>query len=447
MFNSVSDIQPVARAVGPKARFPIGPDDATRTMLWRWHGAFGDVYRVCAERDDTLSWVVHDPALVQQILVRNSDNYRKGTGLERVRLLLGDGIMVSEGEFWARQRRLIQPAFKPRRLADFNAMIVDENMRLASRWQAAVDAGDTIEAASQISEATLVIVLRSIFGADYQTLVDGGENPFALLTEEPERNLRFAARFHRLGKVVEAIIDQRLTQPRDSFDFLGHMLAARTRDGAAMSRAALVDEVMTLIVAGHETTASALAWAWYLIATDPSVCARLQAAVDGADIERLREDGGHRHPDLAYLDAVIQETLRLYPPGWLLSRRAIGPDTLGGHAVEAGDQLFISPYILHRHAGYWHQPERFDPDRFMPGNDGLAGPLHRFAYIPFAAGPRHCVGEHLAMVEMRVHLAVMLQRFTPRYAAAHPPQIESLINLRPTDGIYLQLAPRQHTNP
>lgn len=442
MSSSVSDLQHRARVPRPTARFSIGPDDATRTMLWRWHGAFGDVYRVLCERDDTLSWVVHDPSLVQQVLVRNSVNYRKGAGLDRVRILLGRGIMVSEGDFWARQRRLIQPAFKPRKLADFNGMICDENMRLAEHWQAAADTGDIVEVAAPISQMTLVIVLKSIFGEDYHALVDGGTNPFALLTEAPERNLRFAARFHRLGKIVEAIIDRRLAAPRRAFDFLGHMLASRTRNGESMTRTALVDEVMTLIVAGHETTASALAWAWYSIATNDAVRTRLQAAADGMDIDRLRDDGGYRNVDLAYFDAVINETLRLYPPGWLLSRRAIAPDMLGEYAVEAGAQVFISPYVLHRHPGYWHEPDRFSPGRFMPGNGGSGGPLHRFAYIPFAAGPRHCIGEHLAMVEMRMHLALMLRRFTPRYMAVHPPQIESHINLRPADGIYLQLAPR-----
>lgn len=442
METSVSEVRQVQRGAGPSARFQIGPDDATRRMLWRWHGVFGDMYRVYGEHQNSPHWVVHDPDVVQQILVRNSADYTKGMGLDRVRILLGNGIMVSEGDFWARQRRLIQPAFRPRTLADFNAMIVAENRRLAEHWQAAADCSQALEISAEISEATLVIVLRSIFGADYEDLVDGGAHPFALLTEQPERNLRFAARFHRLGQVVERIIDARRAEPRHDFDFLGHLLAARSRRGESMSRRALVDEVMTLIVAGHETTASALAWAWYLIATHPAVCERLHAGVDAIDPARLRVDGGHRNDALAYVDAVIKEALRLYPPGWLLSRRAIGPDSFGAHAIEPGTQVFISPYVLHRHPDYWRDAECFNPERFMPGPGRARDPGHRFAYIPFSAGPRHCVGEHLAMVEMRVHLVEMLRRFTPRYAGLHPPQMESHINLRPKNGIYLQLLPR-----
>lgn len=443
MSISVSEVQHANPAVGPNARFPIGPDDATRSMLLRWHAVFGDIYGVYDERGDIPHWVVHDPEVVQQILVRNSQNYQKGLGLDRVRLLLGNGIMVSEGDFWARQRRLLQPAFKPRVLADYNPMIVEENRRLARRWQAAAEASEPLEIGAEISETTLVIVLKSIFGADFDALVDGGAHPFSVLTAQPERDLRFAARFHRLGRVVERIIDKRLTRPREEFDFLGHMLAARSKHGEAMSRGELVDEVMTLIVAGHETTASALAWAWYLIATHPPVCERLQRDVDAIDPAGLRRDGGHRNEALAYVDAVIKETLRLYPPGWLLSRRALASDTLGRHVVEPGTQVFISPFVLHRHPHYWRQPESFDPERFMPGAEAPASPRRGLAYIPFAAGPRHCVGEHLAMVEMRIHLVEMLRRFTPHYADTHPPQMESHINLRPKDGIYLQLASRR----
>ncbi|GAB3675524.1 cytochrome P450 [Salinisphaera aquimarina] len=435
MSISVSDLQHRARIAGPIARFSIGPDDATRAMLCRWHSAFGDIYRVRPDHGDAEHWVVHDPEAVQQILVRNSRNYSKGMGLDRVKILLGNGIMVSEADFWARQRRLIQPAFKPRALADFNAMIFDENVVLAKRWSQFAAAREPLDVAAEISELTLVIVLKSIFGEDYADLIAGGANPFALLSEAPERNLRFAARFHRLRKVVESIIDKRLGAPRQPFDFLGHMLAARSRDGEAMTHRELVDEVLTLIVAGHETTASALAWGWYLIATHPEVGATLQAAADAIDMDALRRDGGHRNDAFAWFDATVNETLRLYPPGWLLSRRALAPDRLGGYDIEPGTQLFISPYVLHRHGDYWQDPECFDPTRFIDGEQ----PAHRFAYVPFAAGPRHCVGEQMALTEMRVHLAVMIRAFTPCYVAAHPPQIESHINLRPADGVRLQL--------
>lgn len=441
MSISLADIETPAHAPGPSAPFPIAPDDATRRMFLRWHAAYGDIYRVPAERGSARHWVVHDPALVQQILVRRGANYGKGLGMDRVRLLLGEGIMVSEGDFWARQRRLIQPAFKPRRLADFNAMILAENRRLADRWADVAARGETVDVAAQVSELTLVIVLKSIFGADYDRLVEHGANPFALLSEEATRDLRFAARFHRLGTVVNKIIEDRLADAdsgEHGSDFLGHLLAARDRDGAAMTRRQLIDEVMTLIVAGHETTASALAWAWYLLASHPEVLAQLQAAADTLDADQIAESAVRPGPGLAWLDAAINETLRLYPPGWLLSRRALGPDRLGKHEIASGDQLFVSPYVLHRHRDYWQAAERFDPGRFLHGRQ----PAHRFAFLPFAAGARHCIGEQLAMTEMRIHLLTMLRRFTPVYAGDGPPALESRINLRPAGAISMRWSER-----
>lgn len=441
MDSTVVDADCPERLPGPEQPFAIEANDETRHMLGRWHQAYGDFYCVPDPRETRPSWVVHQPDLVQQILVRRADCYTKGRGLDRVKILLGNGIMVSEGDFWARQRRLMQPAFRPKALADFNTMIFEENYRLAKQWQASAEAGASIEVAAAISELTLVIVLKSIFGADYAQLVAGGDNPFSLLTEEPTRDLRFAARFHRLKGVVEKIIERRLTARHDAFDFLGHMLSARTRDDQAMTRRALVDEVMTLIVAGHETTASALAFAWYLIGTHADIRQRLQAEVDAVDEDALAATGGNPRqggPSLALTDCVVAEALRLYPPGWLLSRRATRDHELGGRTIQAGTQVFISPWLLHRHPEYWHQPERFDPDRFARAQE----PAHRMAYLPFAAGPRHCVGEHMAATEMRVHLATLLRRFTPIYQGEGEPALESAINLRPADGIYLQLAPR-----
>ncbi|WP_423822198.1 cytochrome P450 [Salinisphaera sp. SPP-AMP-43] len=424
---------------GPAEAFPIAPDDATRRRLQAWQAEYGDLFQVPAVNGGPAHWIVNDPALAQQVLVRQAAKYTKGMGLDRVKILLGNGIMVSEGDFWARQRRMLQTAFRPRSLADFNTMIFDENAALAARWQQAANDGRAVEAEADTSELSLGIVLKSIFGADYARLVEHGHNPFALLTEQPERNLRFAARFHRLKKVVDEIIDTRLAAgaPHE-FDFLGHLLATRGRDDQPMSRTAIIDEVMTLIVAGHETTASALAFAWHLIATHPSVAARMQAETDGVDEATLRTTGGTDRQTLAYTDRVVAETLRLYPPGWLLSRRATVDHELGGRPIAAGTQVFICPYLLHRHPQYWQQPERFDPDRFERADE----PRHRLAYLPYAAGPRHCIGEHMAATEMRVHLATMLRHFTPIWQGEGTPAIESAINLRPANGIYLQLAPR-----
>lgn len=331
---------------GPSAAFPIAPDDASRRQLMTWQGEYGDLFAVPSSDGGLAHWMVNDPALAQQVLVRQANSYAKGMGLDRVKILLGNGIMVSEGDFWTRQRRLTQPAFRPRRLGNFNTMILDDNLALAERWADAAGRGESIEAESHTSELTLVIVLKSIFGADYPRLVEDGANPFALLTEQAERNLRFAARFHHLKQTVDAIIERRLAEgPHEPLDFLGHLMTARSREGDPMSRSAIIDEVMTLIVAGHETTASALAFAWYLIASHPEVCARMQPEADAVDEGVLRETGGADRETLAYTDRVVAEMLRLYPPGWLLSRRALANQALGDHLIAAPARRFSSALI------------------------------------------------------------------------------------------------------
>jgi len=421
---------------GPAAPFPIAPDDATRHQLVAWQAQYGDLFAVPATDGGPACWVINEPRLIRDLMVRRGHSFTKGMGLDRVKILLGNGIMVSEGEFWARQRHMIQLAFKPRRLADFNTMFFDENRALAARWMSAAQAGDTVNAELDTSELTLAIILKAIFGPDYARLLAAEDNPFALLTEIPERNLSFAARFHRLRKLVDEIIERRLAEEAsDSFDFLGHLLSVTDRDDQPMTRTQVIDEVMTLVVAGHETTASTLAFAWYLIAEHPEVCARMQAEIDAVDEATLRTTGGTDRKTLPYVDRVVAEVLRMYPSGWLLSRRALEDLTVGKHQLAAGTQVFYCPYLLHYHRGYWHEPQRFDPDRFTRKDE----PSHRLAYLPFAAGPRRCVGEHMAATEMRVHLATMLRRFTPRWIGSGEPAIESAINLRPADGIYLQL--------
>lgn len=440
----VRQVEPVSRPLptvlpGPRAAFAMGPDEATRRHLIAWWAEYGDLFVVPSVAGELPHWVVNDPALVSELLVSRGYSFSKGLGLDRVKILLGNGIMVSEGDFWDRQRRMIQPAFKPRRLTDFNAMIFGENMTLAQRWARAAADGQTINAELDTSELTLVIVLKAVFGADYARLVSGGDNPFALLTQVPERDLRFAARFHRLRKLVDGVIEQRLAgNQMAGFDFLAHLMTARSREGEAMARGEIIDEVMTLIVAGHETTASTLAFAWYLIAEHPQICRRMQAEADALDEGALRETGGAQRQALACTDRVVAEALRLYPSGWLLSRRALQDLMVGGQPMAAGTQVFFCPWLLHHHPDYWRAPERFDPDRFTRTDE----PRHRLAYLPFAAGPRRCVGEHLAATEMRVHLATMLRRFTPTWVGDGEPAIEAAINLRPADGIYLQLAVR-----
>jgi cytochrome P450 len=246
-----------------------------------------------------------------------------------------------------------------------------------------------------------------------------------------------AFRFRSLAKLVAQLIVRRRASPEQHFDFLELLMASTDRaTGQAMSDKELIDEVLTLIVAGHETTAAALTWSWYLISQHPQIQAQLQAEADRAGGEAMGLDAAE---SLTFTHQVLQESLRLYPPGWLLTRRTLEADELGGYAIAPRTDVFISPYMLHRNPAFWSEPEEFRPERFA-GPD--AEERHRFAYIPFAVGPRHCIGENIAMFEMLVHVHAMARRFTLTRAGSEPIELEAQINLRPRSSLMMMVQTR-----
>ena len=404
----------------------LGATDDSLDRMMRYFAEYGDTYRIRPPGRPE-RWVITDPADIKRVLVTNHRNYTKGIGLDRVRILLGNGIMVSEGDLWRRQRLMIQPAFHKRAIERFGSLIAAANERCLERWGQAALAGATLDITTEMSELTLEIILRAIFGHDYASMCDAtGEHPFAVVTREPARDLAFAFRFRELGRVVLSLVRRRRSDPDTSHvDLLAMLMNARDAEtGAGMTERELVDEVLTLVVAGHETTASALNWTWYLLSQHPEARARLETEVDAA---APTGTGMAEIDRLDYTQQVIQESLRLYPPGWLITRRSIGTDHLGGYAVPAGTDVLLSPYVIHRHPRYWPEPERFVPERFAAGaTEGR--PKH--AYVPFVAGPRHCIGETLAMYEMTLHLARASRRFRLHYVDDGPIGIEARINLR-----------------
>jgi cytochrome P450 len=285
-----------------------------------------------------------------------------------------------------------------------------------------------------MSEVALSGILAVLFSADLERLVSShGYNPFIMVNEESARDLQFARRFRALTGLVAEIIASRRREQRQPSDLLALLMAARDKQtGRAMPDKQLIDEVMTLIIAGHETTASTLNWVWYLLAQHPACEQRLHAELD----EQLQ---GHP-PTLAdlarlpYLKQVIDETLRLYPPVWILTRRAIRADVVGGYAVPAGTDIVISPYILHRHVDFWDTPAAFQPERFA---DGAKKTRHPFAYIPFSAGPRTCIGDVLARSEMQLHIALLAQHLRLVNVSDAPVALEPKINLRPKHSIFM----------
>jgi cytochrome P450 len=419
--------QPGSDPPSPEFEFDIGSTGDSIDRMRELHARFGDVYRVYAPGRKSWTWVINNPEDVKRVLLSNHRNYTKGVGLDRVKILLGNGIMVSEGDFWRRQRSMMQPLFHRRIIERFFDMIVEANEALIARWDRHAAAGEPVDVTDAMSQLTLDIVLRSIFGVDLARLTGKpGGNPFEVVTRDPERNLQFAYKFRSLARHVAELMQERRAAGREEFDFLGMLMAARDKEtGTAMSDRELIDEVMTLVVAGHETTASALNWTWYLVSQHPGVEARLHAELDAA--RDIGDRSFNALDQLPYTRQVIDEALRLYPPGWLLSRRTLAADRLGGYEIAPKTDVFISPYFVHRNPRHWPEPDDFRPERFT---EEAAATRHRFAYIPFAVGPRHCIGENFALFEMILHVYEVARRFRLRFEPAGPLEVEAAINLR-----------------
>src|SRR5256885_2316291 len=322
---------------------------------------------------------------------------------------------------------MMQPLFHRRLITEFAQLIAAANERFIARWEALSARGELVNLTDEMSELTLEIVLRSIFGRDLDRMTHQlGGNPFQLVTKEQARNLQFAYKFRSLTKLVAELIGRRRAEQQEHFDYVSMLMSARDREsGAAMSERELIDEVMTLIVAGHETTASGLNWTWYLLSQHPAVEARLHAEIDAAPA--MPAPGLAQMEALNYTHQVVNEALRLYPPGWLLSRRTIEADVLGGYPVPPGTNVLLPLYLLHRHPRFWKDPEAFWPERFAPQHEAERP---RFAYMPFAAGPRHCIGETFALYEMLMHLYKVARHYRLSYLPDRPVELEAQINLR-----------------
>lgn len=379
---------------------------------------FGDIYK--ASLYGTNAYVIRNLEFANHVLVENSRCYVKGQFIKRIAFLLGNGLMVSEGELWKRQRRMIQPAFHRKSISALTKLIATVNSALLQKWQLAAQRNDSINLTRDVSGMALEVVLRSILGDDYEQI----GFRFNLLSEEPARNLAFARAFRALGTAILPIVDRRRKSSSMSNDILGQLMHARDpQSGQFMQDRQMINEILTLIVAGHETTASTLNWTWYLISQHPEVEERLSNELNNLTNFLELED----MPKFPYTRQIIDESMRLYPAGWLMTRKALRDDWLGDYFVPAGTEIYVSPYFIHRHPDVWENPNRFNPDRFEPEK---SKDRHRLAMIPFSAGPRNCIGALFARVEMQIHLLIIAKRLRLRYVPSMPPEIDAGVNLR-----------------
>jgi cytochrome P450 len=401
----------------------------------------------------TRTVLVNHPRLIEDALVTHNADFRKNLGARRLGSLLGNGLLLSEGEFWLRQRRLMQPAFHRQRLTRMAETMVSLTEEVLATWRT----GQTRDAQSEMFEITLRIAARTLFGSELTddltrirraslTTTDHFRSRlFTLLILLPDSlptpgNRRYQHAVRDLDQLVYRIIAERRARanadPAD--DLLSLLLAARDDDGRGMTDRQLRDEVMTLLLAGHDTTALALTWALVLLARHPEQTAEVTAEVD--TVLSGRPPTGADLPRLPFLEAVILETLRLYPTAWVIGREAVRDTRLGDRPVPKNTTVLMSPWVLHRDGRWFDQPEVFAPGRW---SDGLAARLPRLAYVPFGGGQRVCIGSGFAQMEAMLILATIVQRFRWRLARpAEPIEPRPVVTLRPRGAVPLVVEAR-----
>jgi len=442
---SASKVLP-GRPPGPKGRFLLGSlIEVSRDWLGfykRCAQEYGDV--VCVHLAHVPVYLLTHPRDIETVLVTNAGNFTKSADYRALARVLGKGLLTSEGEFWKRQRSLIQPAFHRQSILAYAEVMTRAASRLLDSWQ---EKGER-NIHEDMMRATLEIVAQCLYGAEVTDTAERVGKAMEVVTEGFIKNASMAMLFsfdipvllarresraiRELNEIIGDIIQERRSSNQPREDLLDLLLRARDADGNPMSDAQLRDEVMTLFLAGHETTAIALSWACYLIARNPQIETKLA--------DELRAVLGDRVPTpedlprLRYTEMVLKEVMRLYPAVWGIGRKAVKECVLGGYRVPAGSNIFILQWCTQRDPRFFPDPERFDPERWRE-DPVRAGKIPRFAYFPFGGGPRVCVGASFAMMEATLLLAMIQQKYHLEVVPGHPIEIFASVTLRPKHGI------------
>jgi cytochrome P450 len=400
------------------------------------------------------AYLLAHPAHIQHVLQDQPDRYCKGDSVGRITLLFGQGLTTSEGVLWRRQRQLMQPLFQWQRLLVWTDIIVESAAAMLARWEPLATRSQPVELAAALRELTQGIMHQVLFGPDSRPIAEAAGQALMTAVGQLDRRVwamlpaplwlptRHNRRLYQALHTLKAYVDRQIAEhnrPESTADdLLARLLAARDdATGDRMSASQLRDEAVTLWVAGQTTVAAALAWTGYLLAQYPEAAHTLQVELDAVLGGRLPTP--QDLPRLRYTRLVLEESLRLYPPTWVTARTPLAADEIGDHALPAHAVLLLSPYVLQRHPAFWEHPEQFDPERFTPAR-AVGRP--RFAYCPFGGGPRRCIGQNLAMLEMLVVLAMMAQAYELRLVPGHPVEPEALITLRPRHGLLMTLRHR-----
>ena len=450
-------VLPLARAPGPRGAPLFGSlFDAWRDPLKLLSEGARDHGNVVRFRFGSFQYVlVSGLNEIQHVLVKNQKNYIKSKSYQGVKLVLGNGLLTSEGEYWRRQRRLAQPAFhaqRLRRLAGTMSRITGETL---ARWQALPQTGRTLDIHDEMYRLTFRIVGQTLCSSDVEgeaqaigsalTIAVQYANDYVeQLVRLPQwlplpKNLRFRRALATLDSLVYRMIEEHRAQDDHESDLLGMLITATDDEGSGegMSTKQLRDEVMTLVLAGFETTANALTWTLYLLSKHPEAARKLEK--EAVDVLAGRAATFEDLPRLEFTERVLQESMRLYPPAWCFEREALEDDEVGGYAIPGGTTIAVCPYVLHRNPSYWEDAETFDPDRFLPERGAARS---RFAYLPFGDGPRICIGKGFAMMEAKIVLAMIAGAFRLTLASDQPVDVDPGITLRPKHGVPMVIAAR-----
>jgi cytochrome P450 len=454
---------PAAAPPAARRRVPPGPSRWAGPVLFR--KLAGDrlgLMSVAATYGDAALLTIgpkklyffNHPDHAKHVLADNAANYHKGVGLVQARRAIGDGLLTSEGELWRKQRRMIQPVFQNKRISQQAGAIAAEAAKLVDRLRAH-QGGGPVDVVNEMTGLSLGVLGRTLLDADLGEFGDIGHSfeavqdqaMFELVTLSMvpmwvplPRQLRFRRARAELQRVVDHLTAERLARTGTGGDDVVSRLIVSTREEAdqRVGRLRMRDELVTLLLAGHETTASTLSWTFSLLDRHPEVRERLHAEAVEVLGDRLPVyEDLHR---LRYTAMVVEEVMRLYPPVWMLPREAQGDDEIGGYHVPAGSDVLISPYTLHRHPAFWEEPDRFDPDRFDPDRP-TSRP--RYAHIPFGAGPRFCVGNHLGMMEATFVIAMIARDLRLAKVPGYKVVPEPMLSLRIRGGLPMTVHPAE----
>jgi cytochrome P450 len=437
----------IRRPPGPKphliiGNMPLASRDPLTTFL-NWAREFGDIFYYRA------IWLhvyfLNHPDLIEAVLVGNARNVQKDRVVRNSRWFLGEGLLTSEGDPWLRQRRLVQPAFHRARIASYANIMVDLTEEMLAGWRA----GEVRDIHAEMMQLTLGIVVRCLFPVEAGEIDKIPSAMNVLMRNASGLRMLFppAARYlptptmvqvrravRELDETVYRIISERRASSGDAGDLLSMLTGARDEDGSALSERQLRDEVLTFLLAGHETTALALSWTWHLLAAHREIEVELERElrqVLGARAAEFSDLAG-----LAFAERVIKEAMRLYPPAWSLARTVTADLNLGGYRIPAGANVVMSQWIMHHDARYFPRPEAFDPDRWLPERSDK---LPRFAYFPFGGGGRQCIGASFAMMEAVLVLATVAKRFRLRSLPGETVVPVPGFTLRPKHGIRMRV--------